>query len=595
MSLINATQLDFNEIRKGLVEYLKGRTEFKDANFSGSGLSYLIDLLSYNTQVLSWFLHMAVNESFIDSAQFRDTVVSLAKHLGYTPRSRRSAIAKIRLQLIPSGSPATITIPKWTKFTSKIDTETFHFHTTEEHIIPRSNTGTYVKDITIREGKILQKDWTYSTELKEKFVIPNPGVDTTTLEVRVQESSSNLLQRTYTLSEDINEVTANSLKYFLQEVENEKFEILFGDGFIGKALQNGNIVKVWYVLSSGAKANTCKSFTLADSISGVNTSGIVTIEAANGGSEIESLESIKKLAPLNYQAQNRAVTAQDYETLILKDIPQVESVKVWGGEDNDPPQYGFVFISLKPVEGTVFDVLQKKRFVDEIIKKRNLISVQVRLVDPEFLQVVTESVVKFSAVIGGTTGEELKNKVKASIMAYAKNNLNKFDSYFRYSKFIQAIDATDSSLINNLTSIKLKIGIYPTLFRFSKYFIDFRTELETGDVLNNRSTLSTSQFLYQGQTCQLSDDGKGSIYVYRTANNRNFVVQRNVGTINYKTGKIELINFAPEGILPLGKQTIDFIVSPKNFDVVPVRNQIIQINEEDITVKVIDENSGTVY
>lgn len=591
---INVTELDFSLIKKNLRDYLKGRTEFKDYNFEGSGISYLLDLLSANTQMLAWFLHMAVNESFLDSAQFRDTVVSIAKTLGYTPRSVRSSLATIRLQLFPSGTPSSITIPKYTLFTSRIDNKAYTFHTTEELIVEKSDTDTYIKDITIREGQIYKKTWTIDLTQKTRFIIPNANIDTTTLEVVVQDSSSNLKQTIFTLSQDKTLVTPTTTSYFLQEVQDEKFEISFGDGYIGKPLVNGNILIVQYAISNGPDANSANRFELASTISGVSSASITVLTPAFGGSKIENIDSIRKLAPLNYQAQNRAVTTEDYETLILRDIPEVESVRVWGGEDNDPPQYGRVFACLKPYAGGGFSVDQKRNFIDNIIQKRNLVSVEVVIIEPEYLYLVIESQLKFSSVIGGLTGDQLKNKVKSSILNFGTTNLNKFDAYFRYSKFIQSIDNSDPSVQNNLTEIRMKAKLFPTLFVPTQYTINFHNAISTGDATNNKETLNTTRFTLRGQACQLSDDGKGSIFAYKVINDKKVIVQANIGTIDYLSGKINLPNFVPENILD-GKQTIDFTVIPDNFDITPVRNQILTIDADDVRVTARDENSGAIY
>jgi len=591
MAKLNITELDFNQIKRNLKSFLNGQDQFKDYNFDASGLSVLIDLLAYNTLYNAYYSNMVANEMFLDTATLRNSVVSRAKAIGYTPHSIRSAIAYVNLTLDLSGESLPYTLPKYTTFTTTIDDVDYTF-STDDTIVLQDYTQTDLtnytaQNIKIVEGDVLSYSWTYDANSPERFIIPNANVDISTLYVEVQNSSGDLSTNVYYRVNDLNVLSPTSLVYFLQEAEDQKYEIYFGDGVLGKALEDGNIINITYLISHGEDANGASIFS---SESDTNVIRVETVYSAANGVAIESIDSIKYYAPKTYEAQNRAVTKQDYQTLILTESPNLNSVRVWGGEEENPPQYGYVIVCPKPIYGEILTPTAKTELTENILAKRNIVGVQIRVVDPEYLKIIVTSEVNYDSTKTNYSEGQLKTLIIDAIESFSANSLSDFDAPFRYSQLCSTIDDVDDAILSNNTTIKTKISISPTLSSHLDYTIRFNNAIDRGDILNDNPTLTSSIYTQDGVTLKLEDDGLGNIKSYQYINvNTKRVYEHSVGTINYDTGEIVLNNFGPDSY---DGSTFDLTVTPASNNITSVRNQIIIIENTDITVSMTDENVG---
>ena len=588
-SKLNVTELDFNKIKENLKIFLASQDQFKDYNFEASGLSVLIDLLAYNTAYNAFYGNMIANEMFLDSAIVRDSVVSRAKAIGYTPHSVRSAIAYVNLKFNLVSLP--YTLPKYTTFTTTIDDVDYTFSTDDNLVLQDYTqadiTNYTVQNVKIIEGDVLDYNWTYDSSTTQRFIIPNDNVDVSTLYVEVQQSKTDLSKNIYYKVNDLNVLTPDSLVYFLQETEDQKHEIIFGDDVLGKALVNGNIINIFYRVSHGSAANGATAF---GDVSDARITGVFTLYAAANGVDIESINSVKYYAPKTYEAQNRAVTKQDYQTLILTESPNLNSVRVWGGEEEDPPQYGFVMICPKPIYGEVLTPTAKVELTDNILAKRNVVGVRIKIVDPEYLKLIITSEVHYDSTKTNYSEGQLQTQVTDAIESFSANSLSNFDAPFRYSTLCKTIDAVDDAILNDETTLKLKISISPTPGSHIDYTLKFNNAIDTGDVLNGAPTLTSTLYTQDGITLKLEDDGLGKIKSYQYVNpTTKYVYEQSVGTINYSTGEVVLNNFGPNSIQG---DTFDIIVTPARRDISSVRNQIITIQNTDINIVMVDENVG---
>ncbi len=551
---LQITDLEFNQIKSNLKSYLSAQSQFQDYDFEGSGMSVLIDMLAYNTHYTGYYANMLGNEMFMDSSSLRESVVSHAKHLNVMPTSVRTPTAKLDFTFTPAGTPTSLTIAKDTKFTSSINGVSYKFVTNTTTSVPRSATGTYTATgVEIKEGKILNKSYTVNaSDTAQRFIIPNANVDTTTLSVTVQNSSSDSTVYTYS---DGNAVDVTTIKgtdkvFFLQEVESQKYEITFGDGAVGKQLSDANIIFIEYIVTGGTLANKASTFTASGSVAGLTSANYIltTTTDATGGADIQTTTSLKFLAPKLYQAQKRATTKDDYKAILLEQRPDIESITVYGGEDADPVQYGKVFIAVKPVGSASFSTTAKTAIKTDILKSSNVVTVIPELIDPIMYYLLIETTVNYDPVTNLTNENTLKTNINTSIQNYFQTNLEKFDQKFRYSKLVQDIDNTNSSVRNNKTTVKYQQRIIPgELGLTSTYTMNFNNVITEGSIVSTSFTAS------DGITYSLVDVG-GIIKVAKTTNG---VVDspavyftlpdgtQNQGTIDYTTGKVVLNNFNP--------------------------------------------------
>jgi len=494
---LRVTELDFDTIKENLKDFLRQQTEFQDYDFEGSGLSILLDVLAYNTHYNAYYLNMVANEAFLDTALLRGSVVSHAKSLGYIPHSRKPATANVNITISTTSNDPTqaLTLPYGYPVQSNlIDNRSYRFNVLEETTVTRTGNEFLFENIAIKEGQIVDYVYTYSEQENPKslFVIPDVNIDTTTLKVVIQPSPTNSYIETYSLATDALNVDSTSMVYFLQEGRNGKYEIYFGDDVIGKALGDGSLVRLSYLVTNGLAANKADQFVPLLPVGVYGSIDISVNESASGSSERESVDSIKYSAPLQYTNQNRLVTYKDYENYIKKQYPSIDSVSVWGSEDDVPPSYGKVILSLKPKKDFYISELEKQRIIDEIIKPKSIIAIQTEIRDPQYLYLLLNNTVAYDKRKTTDTAQQVKNRIRDAVALYREQNLNKFGGRFVLSKLQESIDNTnDAAIIGCETSVKLQKRFEPTLNETRNYEIDFNVPLHRGTLTNR---LTSSQF-----------------------------------------------------------------------------------------------------
>ena len=494
---LRVTELDFDTIKENLKNYLRQQTEFQDYDFEGSGLNILLDVLAYNTHYNAYYLNMVANESFLDTAILRGSVVSHAKTLGYVPYSTKPAVANVNISITTTSTDTTqsLTLPFGYPLQSNlIDNRSYRFNVMEEVTVSRTGNQFLFENIPIKEGQIVNYVYTYNqqTNPKSLFVIPDLNVDTTSLKVLVQPSPTNSYVETYTLATDVLNVDSSSIVYFLQEGRNGKYEIYFGDDVIGKSIPDGSLVRINYLVTNGNAADKANQFIPLLPISAYGNIDVVVNEVASGSSERETVDSIKYSAPLQFTTQNRLVTYRDYESYIKKNYPSIDSVSVWGSEDDEPPSYGKVILSLKPKKDFYISELEKQRIIDEILKPKSIIAIQTEIRDPEYLYLLLNNYVAYDKRKTTDTEEQIKSKIKIAVALYREANLNKFGGRFVLSKMQESIDNTnDAAIIGCETSVKLQKRFEPVIGETRNYTINFGVPLHRGTLTNR---LTSTQF-----------------------------------------------------------------------------------------------------
>jgi len=593
---LQVSDFDFDDIKANLKSFLQDQSEFQDYDFEGSGFAVLLDLLAYNTHYLGFNANMLANEMYLDSADIRKNIVSLAKMLGYTPTSPKSPTATVDILMnnIPT-TVATITMAKGTAFTTSVDGETYQFVTNAVHTLTPTNGVYKFSNIPLYEGTLVTFKYTAdSTDVDQRFVIPSVSADTSTLKVSVQNSASDTTTSTYTLATGITSINATSKVYFLQEMEDGKFEVYFGDDVLGNKLDDGNIVILEYIVSNKDEANGASSFTLSGSIGGYSDVTLTTVSSAQGGAEAQTKESIRYNAPLQYSAQDRAVTTGDYETIVQSLYPNAQSVSAWGGEDDETPVYGVVKIAIKAASGSTLTNTTKTNLVTQL-KKYNVASVRPEIVDPETTSILLTTNVKFDQNSANKTADTLKSDILTTLTNYNTNTLTQFDGVFRYSKVTGLIDNTDSSILSNITTLKIRKDFTPTLAVSSKYNVYFRNSLYNPHSGHNSAAggiLESSGFKVSGDSSTvfyLDDDGAGNVRRYSFSGATRVYSASNQGTIDYDTGSITINSLSVlsvENIRGEASSKIELTVVPSSNDVVPVRDQILEIDTANSSITV---------
>jgi hypothetical protein len=486
---LKVTELDFDQIKTNLKNFLKSQNEFTDYDFDGSGLSVLLDILAYNTHYNAYYLNMIANESFLDTALLRNSVVSHAKKFGYVPRSTTAARATINFTINSLNStPGSLTLPRGYRFLSSlVDNRIYNFVTLEDATVSKVGTNFVFNNLKVYEGTLNRYSFNYSEDSNPKqiFTIPDENVDTSTLRVTVQQSSSNTDSVIYNLATDVLNLTANSNVYFLQEGLNNQYQIYFGDNVIGKKIPDGGVVNLTYLSTSGSVANKANNFVATSPVSSFTTFTVNPVTASAGGSEKESVDQIKFAAPLQFISQNRAVTKNDYIKIIQQRYPQFEAVNVWGGEENIPPVYGKVFISAKPRLGFEVSDTEKDFFINEIVKPISVLTVTPEFVDVDYNYVKLISTVYYDPTKTDLNVSTLQSKITTVINSFSELNLNKFNSIFSSSKLRTNIDNSDVSVVSNELEIFLSKRFRPTLNQTNTYILDFGVELSRGTTIDN--------------------------------------------------------------------------------------------------------------
>ena len=591
---LDISELDFENIKGSLKRFLSNQNEFKDYDFEGSSMAILLDLLAYNTHYLAYNANFVANEMFLDTAQLRSSVASLAKLVGYTPNSARAPIADLKL-VINDGTGATIIIPAGTKFSTTVDGLTYTFVSIADKTVQPVDGIYTAQSLEVYEGTYVSYNYTFdSSDIDQRFLIPSDRADSTTIKVAVQNSASDTTSSTYTKATSITELDGTSKVFFLQEAEDGQFEIYFGDGVIGKSLDDGNIISISYVVTNKTEANGAQSFNLSGSISGFNDVTITVNSSAQGGGEPETLQSIKTNASNFYSAQDRAVTTEDYKTKVKQLYANTQSVSAWGGEDAETPFYGRVYISILPTSGSNLTDSTKDRIVKDL-KKFSVASVTPVIIDPETTDVLLTTTVKFDEKTTTKVADTIKSNVITTITNYNANTLQAFDTMFRHSKLTGLIDDTDSSILSNITTVQLRKSFTPTIGSSTKYSINFANALynpHSGHNTSSGGILSSSGFKVDGDTTNvwfLDDDGNGNVRRYRMDGSVRSYANSTQGTINYTTGLVEVnsLNVSNiENIRGAASTVIEVTVKPNSNDIVPIRNQVLDIDIANSSVTV---------
>ena len=590
---LNVTELDFDQIKNNLKNYLKTQSEFNDYDFEGSGLSTLLDVLSYNTHYNAMVAHFALNEAFLDSAQIRGNVVTRAKLLGYTPRSTLAPRARVTVVIDVSEEvgtiPESLTLSRGKKLTSNVDGDEYTFTVLEsvsaDHD-PSTSTFTF-SNVSIAQGIYKTVQYRVDNDIEnQKFQLLDKDADTSTARVRVQANQSSSVYDIYTRFETIQNIKSDSQVYHLQENSAGYYEIYFGDGVIGKKPLNNNVINIDYVITAGLEANGANAFTVTGNIGGFGNIVVNTLAAASGGSLQETSESIRFNAPLTFIAQNRAVTSDDYRAIIQKNFANIESISTWGGEDNDPPDYGRVYLSIKPLVGTSITQEEKDEITNVILKGKNVVSITPQIVDPDFTSLELDVFFKYNPNLTDRTKVEVESLVKDTIADYNYNNLNKFDGVFRHSELLRAIDNSDSSI----TSSTVRPYMFKTINAGLTVGVNNFELNYTGSILVNDSTskytITSSAFKVPGHTedCYFGDvpianEINRKVIVYKIVEGVNIIVLNDVGKIYINDGKIVLNSFACQTVT-----SIRIAVSPDSLDIAPKRNQLIDIDNTRVFV-----------
>ena len=592
-SRLRVTELDFDDIKTNLKTYLKAQTQFKDYDFEGSGMNILLDTLSYNTHYLAYNANMVANEMFLDSSSLRSSVASHAKSLGYQITSARAPVATINISL--STTDPTKTMPAGTAFNSTIDNQTFQFVTIAS--ISGSNTGSSVafNDVKIYEGTYTTSKYIVNTSnVNQRFILTDPRADTSTLTVKVQTSVSDTSTLTYTMATDITQLTTNSKVYFLQEVEAGRFEVYFGDGVISQALSDGNIVDLRYVITNKTQGNGSFAFSSPSAIDGATNITLTTVGAASGGAEPESMSSIKLKAPLDYAAQGRAVSTKDYEVYVKKLFANTQAVSVWGGEDgsydtstgvSSTPEYGKVFISIKSTTGQSLTTVQKTNLVTALSPYK-VSSITPVIVDAETTFLILGVTFQYDSSITTLNITDISTKISSTLENYNNNNLQSFNNTFRHSALLGLIDNSDNSIMNNTTVVTMAQYYTPTLGTTASKIFNFANPFYSPHSGHNAAgggiVASTGFYLGDGTTEYfLDDDGVGNLRIYSLSGLTRIYFNSFAGTVDYGNGKITLGSVNITGISNVDgtlSTRIRVTVIPSSYDIVPVRNQILEID-----------------
>ena len=595
---INVTELDFFQIKENLKDHLKGLQaggKFTDYDFEGSGMAVLIDLLAYNTHYNALNANMAVNEVFLDSADRRQNIVSHAKLLGYIPRSKTSAFATINIVVNnPTGAPSRLTLDRGTEFTTTINDKQYIFTVLETQTIsPIAGVYTF-ENVKINQGVLKSTFYVVdSFDEYQYYEILDLYCDRETITVKVKENLSATLSDVYTLAKDFTKVNAESKAYYIQEAVSERFEIYFGDGITSKKLDAGNVVEIEWLSTAAEEGNGATVFTLNGNIQGNTNVTISTVSKSDSGADRESNDSIKFNAPLTYIAQNRVVTPDDYRAAILENYSNIESIAVWGGEQNDPPQYGKAYISIKPKDGETLDEVEKQKIKDQILKPRNIVSISPEIIDPEYTYLKLEVFYKYNPALTSRTAGELKQLVTETIANYNSADLQQFDGVFRNSKLTRLIDACDPSILNSTVRVFMVKRLVPILNTPRLYTIQFSSPLYF--TRSNDKVITSTSFTYGGVTSYIQDraqtlgsaephsdkGGTHTLEIYKLLNNNKITTISDIGYIIADQGLVVLEKFTPSAI---NGDYITITGIPNSNDIAPKRNQLIKINMDDVTV-----------
>lgn len=586
---IKVNELDFDTIKDSLKNFLRGQEQFQDYDFDGSSFSILLDILAYNTHYNAIYTNLAVNEMFLDSASKRSSVVSLAKMLGYTPNSAKCSTVRVNATITaPTQNPDVVTLPAGQPFLTSIDGISYTFYNTSD-VTTVSAGGYYTfNDVELIEGTPL----TYSYYIRngQRYVIPNANVDTTTLKVKIRETATDDTFIVYAPVESMTQLNSTTKSYFIKELDDGLFEVYFGDGVVGYKPQEGNYLSLEYYVSSLDAPNGANTFSYAGSAILGSGLTVVATGPAQGGSEPESIDQIKYNAPKLFATQNRAVTTEDYKALIYKNFPQADSIVVWGGEDNNPPVYGKTFICIKPKDTDKLTEAQKDLIKNNIIAPKSIVSITPEFKDPSYFNVQIDVTAYYNPKTSDKTAAQLETIIRDAIYEYDDTYLKKFDGVLRYSQLVRLIDDADQALVNNTTKIVVRREFTPRYNISSEYKLDMINPIYRSTV-PDESVLSTGFYIPNSANVHyIDDDGVGGLRLfYFDANQNKYIVNSNIGTVDYSKGSLEIKNLI---ITSMASSKFELILKPESYDVVTAYEQIVQVAREYLNVKVIADQTA---
>jgi hypothetical protein len=588
---INVTELDFDNIKSNLKNFLKGQDQFQDYDFEGSAMSVLLDVLAYNTHYNALYNNMAINEMFLDSARKRNSIVSISKMLGYTPRSAMCAKAIVNVNVSGgSSSPSSITMPAYSEFTTTIDGKQYTFYNTGSVTTPLASGGYTFSDLEIVEGKPLTYKYVVSAGMR--YIIPNANVDIKTLKVRIQENSTSSLYETWNNTDTVVGATAVTKAYWVKEIDDGLYEITFGDGNIGRSLDTGNVVHLDYFVSSLEAANGAKSFTYnGATMLGGSQVTVITTGIASNGADKEANDSIRFNAPKFYAAQNRCVTPDDYKALIYANVPEAKSVSVWGGEDNNPPVYGKTFICIKPRDATKLTSVQKAAITSSVLSNRNVVSVIPEIVDPEYINIALNIAVYYNEQDTTKTAAEIATLVRQTVVAYNDSDLQTFDGVFRYSKLSRLIDETDPAIVNNIMTVLLRRKMTPRYNVSAQYLLNMINPIYYSGVAEESFQSTGFYIAGSDQIHYLDDDGMRYVRLYRLGTNAaKIYVNEQIGTIDYTKGIVDIKNL---NITALADVDFELSIAPQSYDVVSALTQVAEIALDHMKITAIADKTAS--
>ena len=604
---LEVTDLDFEGIRNNLKVFLKQQDQLTDYDFDGSTMSTLLDVLAYNTHYNAVYANVLANEMFLDSADLRNSIVSHAKHVGYTPRSATAPVAYLNIT-VNNATGSTLTAARGTTFTTTVDGTSYNYVVKDATTITPTD-GVYTfSSLPVYEGTLINNTYTVDTSnADQRFLIKNDLADTTTLKVTVQNSSTDSTSNTYTLASDLADIASTSKVYYLEGAEDNQYEVRFGDGVLGEALSTGNIVTLSYVVTNAEESNGASLFSLSGSIGGFSNVTITTATNSANGAQPETPESIRFNAPRQYASQNRTVTTKDYASKVKSIYTNAQSVQVWGGEDNDTPVYGRVYISIKPVSGATLTEAKKTDIITQL-KDFNVASVTPVIQDPETTSIQLNVTVKYDAKSTTRTSDSVKALVSSAITTFNTNNLGQFDGLFRHSKFIETVNKVDTAILSNITTVKMHKSFTATTTGATTYTIKYNNAFynpHSGHNASSGGILVSSGFKINGDTTNeyfLDEDGSGNVRLYYLVGQTRTYTNNALGTVDYANGTITLNSLFVTEVSNVDGETstkVRLTVIPNSVDIIPVRNQVIEIDETNTVVTVsaddYDTTSGIGY
>jgi hypothetical protein len=582
-SYLQVTELDFEQIRTNLKSYLSTQTQFQDYDFEGSAMAVLLDVLSYNTHYNAYYVNMLANEMFLDTAQQRDSVVSHAKLVGYTPVSAIGASANVNITFTGvANTTAQFTIPKNSKFQTTIDDIQYTYVTPEAYTVTNSS-NTFSRAITIREGLPLTHRFVVNTANPIRYVLPNENVDVSSITVSVQESVSDTTVTEFTRATNVTQVFSTSPVFFVEEAYDGKYEILFGSGSLGKSVRNGNIVIVDYLVCNGDATNGATTFSI-DDLSGVTESYITATVSTNvnaiGGRNPETVDSIKFNAPRFYQTQNRCVVDNDYQRILLAENADLQSVVAFGGELASPPVYGKVYIAAKPFDEQFVTATRKQQLRESILNRVPL-AVDPVFIDADYTYIIPQITTYYNSSQTTASTGAIETAILNVITSFSTNNLERFGNRLRYSRFVRALDNLSVGSINNNDAvIQIQKRFVPNTNQAEREVLNFNNAIRAG-------TLTSTQFTLNGFPSFIDDDSNGNVRIYRFNESKQKVfISETAGTINYTTGAVVINAFRPSAYVGI---EIKVTATPERYDIIPVREQILIMDSNDATVTLVGE------